>query len=205
MRCFYPEKEDPQSFLDRRAGAMSALCEKIKGQEDILPRIYAGAEVAYFEGIATSEHIGSLCIEGTDLLLVELPFGRWGHTVTDQLCDLVETRGITPIIAHVERYFPYCRDSMIRYLAQNGAIIQINASAMTNAKTKRRTLRLLKQGVITLIGTDCHNTEKRAPNMIAATEEIGKRLGEEKLKELSQKGAQLFSSAVVYGNTADEG
>ena len=201
---FYPENEDPGSFVERRETAMAELYNEMMKSTEALPCIYAGAEVAYFDGISTSDSIGSLCILGTELLLVELPFRRWGHTVVQEICDLIDKRGITPIIAHVERYFPYCRDSMIRYLAQKGAVIQINASALTTAKTKRRTLRLLKQGVITLIGTDCHNTDTRAPNINLAIEEIGKKLGEEKLKEISKKGVELFLDAVAFSNTADK-
>ena len=200
---FYPENEDPGAFIKRRTKALSHLNEKIRRSGEKLPLIYVGAEVAYFDGISISDLVDSLCVSGTNLLLVELPFRRWGHTVVEELCYLIEKRDITPIIAHVERYFPYCRDSMIRYLAQKGAVIQINASALINARTRRRTLRLIKQGVITLIGTDCHNTETRPPNINAAIEEIGNRFGREKLEELSKKGAELFANAVVYGNSTD--
>jgi protein-tyrosine phosphatase len=194
---FYPENESPRSFLSRRDRALKSLYEKIKHHQEKLPRIYIGAEVAYFDGISTSEEVALLKIEGTDLLLVELPFRRWGHSVVEEICDLIEKRGIIPIIAHVERYFYYCRDSMIRYLAQKGAIIQINASALTSVKTRRRTLRLLKQGAITLIGTDCHNTDTRAPNMSDAIQIIERQLGIAKLRELEQKGKALLENACI--------
>ena len=163
---FYPETEDPGKFLERRSVAIKAL-------------IYVGAEVAYFDGISTSEAIHGLCIDGTDLMLVEMPFKRWSHAMVEEICYLSENAGVRPVIAHVERYFPYCRNSMIRYLASKGILIQSNASAFSNKITKYRALRLVREGVITLIGSDCHNMSSRKPNIHIAEEIIRKKIGED--------------------------
>ena len=68
---FYATERSPERYLYRRQEAF----EKLKPQlpEDA-PEILLGAEVLYFPGISRMEALPSLCLEGTNLLLLEMPF-----------------------------------------------------------------------------------------------------------------------------------
>jgi len=70
---FYPERESPKRFLERRGESARELSAALAGMKQ-LPKMCLGAEVAYFEGMSRTEHIDSLCIGRTRMLLVELPF-----------------------------------------------------------------------------------------------------------------------------------
>ena len=197
---FYPETEDPHKFLSRRRVAIEALAKRIEESEhEGLPTVYAGAEVAYFDGISTSQMVGELCIEGTNLLLVEMPFRRWSHAVVEEICYLVENTEIRPVIAHIERHFPYCRNAMIKYLASKGVLIQSNASAFINKLTRHRAAKLVKEGVITLIGSDCHNLTDRAPNVDKGAEELVRLVGKERLVKLAELGQSVLDTATPIG------
>ena len=70
---FYATERTPQRFLFRREEAFEALKASLPADA---PKILLGAEVLYFPGIAHMEELPELCLEGTNLLLLEMPFER---------------------------------------------------------------------------------------------------------------------------------
>ena len=68
---FYATQRSPERFLQRRAEAYEALRAALP--EDA-PAIRLGAEVLYFPGISHMAALPQLCLEGTKLLLLEMPF-----------------------------------------------------------------------------------------------------------------------------------
>ena len=102
---FYAQHEFPETFLDRRgrrlARVREILHEEEWGQE---MQIFGGAEVLYYNGMADSPMLPSLCIEGTDTLLLEMPFSQWDKEVYREVRKIIEHRRIKVILAHVERY-----------------------------------------------------------------------------------------------------
>ena len=46
-----------------------------------------------------------------------------------------------------------------------GCLLQVNAEAFENKKTKSFAYALLKKGMVHAVGTDTHNLEDRAPNL----------------------------------------
>ena len=75
---FYADRVGMDSFLSYREKSMQAV-QKMMEKEmwERPPRIYGGAEVYYFPGIGRASEISKLCVEGTSLLLLELPFSQW--------------------------------------------------------------------------------------------------------------------------------
>ncbi len=71
------------------------------------PVFYKGAEVYYFAGMGKAEMVPELCIEGTNILLLEMPFAQWDKGVVEDVKFLVQKRKLTLIIAHIERYYPF--------------------------------------------------------------------------------------------------
>ena len=182
---FYPQNESPQDFLSRRDVAEQLLMDAIKDREGI-PRLTLGAEVAYYLGMSQSEELPLLAIRGTDCILIEMPPAPWPKSVWRELQAIREEHGLTPIIAHVDRYIRPLRTYGIpRRLAELGMLVQANANFFIRRETERMALRMLKAGQIHLIGSDCHNLEMRRPNLREATEKIQRKLGRKVLCRIS--------------------
>ena len=74
---FYCEEESIEVFLQRRKKAFSALQTAISDQPhtDDIPELCLGAEVAMSSALAQMD-LQPLCISGTNVLLLELPYYR---------------------------------------------------------------------------------------------------------------------------------
>lgn len=74
---FYCEEESIEAFLQRRKKAFSALQTAISDQPhaDDIPELCLGAEVAMSSALAQMD-LQPLCISGTNVLLLELPYYR---------------------------------------------------------------------------------------------------------------------------------
>ncbi len=199
---FYATDDEPLDFLQRRKDTAVHLSERIKdfisdAAEDVsIPRIYLGAEVAFFNAMSNVAVLRELCITGTDYLLVEMPFERWTDAMTDELWFLQKKHGITPVIAHIDRYFRYFDRPKLKELLSVGIKVQINADAFLHFSTRSRALDMLESGKVHFIGSDSHNMGKRSPNIKPAMDEIEKRLGKDALARLRAGSEELRRSAL---------
>ncbi len=175
---FYAWRDEPERFLKNRAESMKKLQDAIDASEiHDLPSIMLGAEVAFYSAMSNSSAIPSLCIEGTRLLLVEMPFESWTSGMLSVLCNTKRKYSVTPVLAHVDRYFKYFKQDMLYDILDNDILIQCNADAFSAMSTRRRATELLDKGMIHFLGTDCHNLSSRSPNMDEATRFVEKKLG----------------------------
>ncbi len=101
--------------------------------------------------------------------VTEMPlFAQW-------LIFNLKVRGVTPIIAHPERYGWVQRDerNLWRLLVQ-GALVQVTADALLNPDTPhgRTAWRLLKSGVVDLVASDWHAPEPQPYPLKAAVQKL---------------------------------
>lgn len=178
---FYADSDTPEAFLRRRADRLERL-NRVRQPHH--PRLLAGAEVCYFPGIHRVEEISSLCLEGTDYLLLEMPFSPWSARVIDEVVRLNQRRGLRVVLAHIDRYLPMQKQDVIEQLLKAGVLLQANAESFLNWRDRRRILRLMKFGWISFLGSDCHNLTTRPPCMGKALEVISKKLGPQALDAL---------------------
>lgn len=176
-------------FLARRERAFRELSGSVA--ED-MPRIKTGAEVSYYPGISRLERLSNLCIEETRLLLLEMPMGKWDKYVVDELVNLSSSRRIIPIVAHVERCLPYQERRFLERIGSSDVLFQINASFVINISTRRKALRLLKNGLVQLLGSDCHGAETRPPEIGEAYRIIADKLGEKFVTNMLEYGNSLI-------------
>lgn len=191
---FYPEQESPDMFAKRRIAAVKRL---IGGGYDatIHPSVCLGAEVAYFPGIARSESLDDMCIVGTRTVLIEMPFNGWTQSMLDEIVSIRSVRGLYPVLAHVDRYEEAGKRALLDFLAERGVLLQINAEMFTRLLSRRRALRWLKEGIVQLIGSDCHNMTGRPPSMYAALDALqGENALQAQLADVSQA---LLSGALT--------
>ena len=190
---FYPDDTDPNGFLNKRATSAATLLSAVEGLGEDIPEIYLGAEVAYFDGMSASREIKKLCIEGTSVLLLEMPFCAWGKSELREISGLIDGAGITVVIAHVERYFKYIKKGILNELIDVGVIFQCNAGAFLSLKTRGMALKLLNDGCV--IGSDCHDIDKRCPNVESAVLVVEKKLGNAAIYDLASRSRKLLAGA----------
>ena len=175
---FYADSNTPERFFaNRKASYMSLISRinSIQGGEGAFPKIFLGAEVHYFRGMSNSEDIRKFCLQGTNLLLVEMPFKSWSDYMLRDISEL-RSIGIVPVAAHIERYFSYNSKSRIEGIVQMGALLQCNAEFFIENSTRRKALAMLERGKISFLGSDAHNLTTRHPNLDAALDIINGRL-----------------------------
>lgn len=197
---FYPQNDRPEKFLQRRKAAFEQLTEKIS-PDDKLPQIILGAEVYYFKGIGQWEGLRDFAIENTNYLLLEMPMVKWDSRMYDDIYDIYRSQGLVPIIAHLDRYINIFNvKGVVDNLSELPVVIQANAGFFLDKSSKRLALKLLKNNVINIIGTDCHNLQSRKPNLKAALDVIEQQLGEEYIKRINLAGEKILSGAITTTN-----
>lgn len=187
---FYADRMRMGSFLDRRDEAF----DKISGvAHDMGIELQKGAEVAFFPGIGRAEGIEKLVIEGTDLMLLEMPFRRWDDTDIAEVEHLIR-RGIVPIIAHIERFFRYQRSKgIIEDLMDMDVLVQVNAECLLGGWAERRlAINLFKHEWAHFLGSDCHNLETRRPNLGEGRQVLAEKLGQDVLKKIDNLGNEVL-------------
>ncbi len=190
---FYPTDERPETFLKRRRRAFEALKDV---WEDSFPRVVPGAEVYYFAGISRVDAITDLRIEGTPLLLLEMPFSEWSDSMVNEILQLHRKPGVTVLMAHIERYLRWQRPDVWDTLLNSGVLMQSNAEFFLSWRTKRRAVRMLTEGRIHLLGSDCHNMTGRPQKMGEALRVIGPE-GRRILADNVERFAPAFSAYVT--------
>ncbi len=191
---FYPDNEHPERFLERRAHSKELLFDALHDKSN-LPELLLGAEVRYFEGISDCEYLSQLAIENTDHVLIEMPMMRWSDRMLDELCDVSQKQGLTPIIAHIDRYVDPVRSCIgVEELFEMPILIQASADFYIRRSTRRRALKMLERGAIHLLGSDAHNMSSRYPNLGEALSLIKRTLGDEAVAYINS-----FEDAVLRG------
>jgi len=181
---FYAQYETPEGFLRKRnqsEAVLRAAMQEIHG----LPRLSVGAEVYFFRGMSDSEILPQLTIDGKHCILIEMPPAPWSDSMYRELEDIWHKRGLTPVIAHVDRYIrPFRTYRIPEQLVQMPVLVQANASFFLHKYTRRMALRLLQSERIHLLGSDCHNLVSRPPRLGEAVQVIEKNLGQSVLLQM---------------------
>ncbi len=190
---FYPQRDNPEKFVERRKRAYTALCEAVANVPEISHiRLVPGAEIEYFDGIACMADYPELKLGQSRCMLIEMPPEIWSTRVVDDLLALNSRTGCHVVIAHVERYLFEQKRHVIYELLENGVIMQSNAEFFINRRTAGRALKLFSKGFIHLLGSDSHNLTDRAPNIGAACDVIKKRFGDDALNVIMNRANKLL-------------
>ena len=152
-----PEMEPLEAFLDRREGAFEAL-QKVCPSELTLKK---GCEV-YFTPALLNLDAAQLCLEGTSVLLLELPVLQKPAFLAEVLAALAQ-RGITVLIAHAERYQYVRRDpGILARWKELGAVIQLSSGSMAGDPLAGK---LVKWGLADVLASDAHSPQHRPPDL----------------------------------------
>ena len=190
----YYSDETVDEFLARRQASWQKLKPAIEAEKD-LPQIVLGAEVAYRQGLGHAEDLEKLCIGNSRCLLLELPFVTWDNMLFRDISALANVRGILPVIAHIDRYANLQTNKNMQRLLQQDVLIQMNAEAFLSWRSRGYGKAWLKNGLVHLLGSDCHNMTTRKPNLGEAVAYLDKcRMGGA-LVQVAQVSEDIFLQA----------
>jgi len=185
---FYRDRETPRHFLKRREEASCALKRAIEllpeAKQAALPKTYLGAEVRWRDDMHEWIELPQLCLGETRNVLVELPFYPWNSQMLNRLYELEERTGVTPVIAHLERYLKSQRAEHIRAIFSLGVPVQLSADVLLRIFGRGKAIELLRKGQAHLIASDCHNCSSRCPNLGKAISVVRNKLGAEYSDEI---------------------
>ena len=187
---FYATRDRVDTFLDRRREAWETL--KFRMGADY-PGIVLGAEVAFFRGISRAERLEALKIEGTDCILLEMPFRPWSEDDVDEVSEILEKRGYTIILAHIERYLAMRGNAdYIGNLLELPVLAQINAESLLDWRQRGKLIKMVRNGQVHLLGSDCHGIHHRPPNLGEGREILRKKTGTEYLDRIDRRSEELL-------------
>ena len=182
---FYANDESVESFLKRREASFALLKEALS---EGLPNVILGAEVRYYRGISRLAELRALRVEGSKLLLLEMPETKWSEDIVQELIEMSSMSKVRLVLAHIERVFDMQSTAVWNRLYESGIMMQVNASFFDSFSTKRKALSWVKKGRLHFIGSDCHNLTTRKPKIGNAFALIEKKLGGEYLMALNEYG-----------------
>lgn len=188
--CYPRSEEDIEKYLNRYDERYEAL-----SSVDDIPRLIRACEVNITRDLSRFSNIKKLCIENTDYMLLEMPHTPWTDKTVEVVYKLI-LMGIKPIIAHDERNMEQKPEH--RYaLYDLDVLIQINAPSLFMHMYKKEIDRMMKLGLVHVLGTDMHNLKTRKPCFDVAEKRIKKRYGSECWEYMMQNAEKILNNETI--------
>lgn len=171
--------------------------DKVQAEADKLNmklKILLGNELFYSESVIDAlKSNKALTIAGSRYALVEFSVREAYENIYRGLGEFIRA-GYAPILAHVERYgCLHKREDLVSDLVKLGCYIQMNSSSLmggifnTEAALNRK---LLNQGLVHLIGSDCHDVKVRPPIMSSVVKNLQKKCDENLINRIIMENPQ---------------
>ena len=165
-------------------------------EQQIPLRLYSGSEILYTPNTCYMLMDGRVpTMADTQYVLVEFSPDDSFQYISDALSSIA-TAGYIPIIAHAERYDCLKKPDQLRRLRRDySALVQMNAKTVIRKHKffrERYIRRILREGLVDFISTDCHDMPGRHNHMLDAYERLKQDLGEERALELTHDNADRF-------------
>ena len=159
---FYAHREESvESYINRRESAFLRLTE---ADSEATKGIFLGAEVAIEQGISRLDGIEQLEMANTGFVLLELPYGPFSPRYLEEIQEVRVATGLTPIIAHINRYLDYYSKKEVERVLDVEAVFQFNNEAFSTWGQRRFVKSLIKEGYPYIFGSDAHNISSRRPD-----------------------------------------
>ena len=152
---------------------------KLLELEGIDIRIHSGQEVYFSERIIDDFEEGIIgTINDGKYMLLEFPMRKIPKEAVDYMYEL-KLRGVTPIIAHPERYSEVISNvEVLNQFIDEGCLFQLNAGSIRGdfgKDVKKTAENLIKSGVYAFIGSDAHNNKSRNTGILEESQEVFKK------------------------------
>ncbi len=139
------------------------LVAKVK-EKNIPIKIHLAAEIYFQQNLVSLVNHPFACFGDYRFILVEFSTSYLPASYKKLFNELLNL-GVTPIVAHPERYAPIYEDfSILKKLYAMGALIQLDAGSLLGTlgdRSQKLAKKILSKGYAHFIGSDAHNTSKR--------------------------------------------
>lgn len=189
--------ETPEAKIEENFKQVQELAKEIA---DDLTVLY-GAEIYYTSDILDKleqEKIPRLA--DSQYALIEFSMITPYKEIHTALSNVLRL-GVTPVVAHIERYHCLENDEKkVRDLINMGCYTQINSSSVLKPKLfgdtykfmKKRAQFFLEKDLVHFVASDMHNLDPRPPYMQEAYQIISKKYGESHAEQLFRKNQELL-------------
>ncbi len=177
--------------------------QQVLDRQGIMLRLFAGHEALIKPGLVDDIQAGRLAtLNGSRYLLLELWNNSW-LPETERMIFELRAFGITPILAHPERYRFFQKDlELLTSLLRQGVLIQITASSLVGMQgrmAQRTTQTLLKRGLVHCIASDAHGLHKRPPAIAQGLNQVVQVIGQLKTQQLIEIYPMMIINNVPCG------
>ncbi|MCC3174476.1 PHP domain protein [Streptococcus gordonii] len=189
--------ETPEAKIEENFKQVQELAKEIA---DDLTILY-GAEIYYTSDILDKLEQGKIPrLADSQYALIEFSMITPYKEIHTALSNVLRL-GVTPVVAHIERYHCLENDEKkVRDLINMGCYTQINSSSVLKPKLfgdtykfmKKRAQFFLKKDLVHFVASDMHNLDPRPPYMQEAYQIISKKYGESHAEQLFRKNQELL-------------
>ena len=156
--------------------------------EGLHVEVVLGAEIFYQFGLEKIRDLEVATFGGNGrYFLLELALASFPPHL-EQALSRLQTMGLSPILAHAERYAGYSGNmKRLRELVYRGVFVQINSGSLTGRFGKHiRKLahKLLTEDLVHFVATDAHNVTTRPPLLREAMDVVAELKGSEEVQKL---------------------
>ncbi len=188
---YYPRFEEGlDSFLTLRSQRFQELKEASKGRD--VPELRLAAEVNVCTQFSDFSRVKELCLEGTDYMLIEMPFVTWEEWMLECVYNLT-VKGIIPIVVHIDRYMHYPPQA-ISALNELFPLYQISSEAMLSHQSRKMIFDLFKSGKAHVMGSDMHNMKIRKNTLHLGYDMLKSRFGQEYIEYFENNGSKILNN-----------
>lgn len=164
---------------------------------EIPVKILPGAENYIFPDMAKWAQAGKLLTLGNTgkYLLLELPMLEIPH-YTDQVFFELQVNGMTPVLAHPERYRGlYDKPERLLDWAKKGILFQLDLRSMDGKygpQARRLAEIMLSSDLAHFVGSDAHRVARSGSAYLEVLRSVEEIVGEERLQELTLSNPQTM-------------
>lgn len=197
---FYCDGKTADSFLKKRNESYKHLMTEITEQEEQnnIPDIKLGCEIHLSISLGELKDIEKLCIEGTDYILLEMPYQIWQPWMFEMIYSISKNFSVIPIMAHIERYMDINKNPDIYYsLFGMNVLGQVNAESFHDFRTRKFLSKLTKLNCINVIGSDMHNMTSRPPVSKKTINKIIKKFGMDFFDNIEKNSIKIIGNEKI--------
>lgn len=187
---------------EKIAANFKQVQELAKQVADDLTVLY-GAEIYYTSDILKKLEEGTFpSLGGTKYVLIEFSMNTPYKDIHSALGNVIRL-GMTPVVAHIERYHCLENDEdKVSELINMGCYMQVNSSNVLKPKLfgdrykfmKKRVQFFLERDLVHFVASDMHNLDDRPPYMQKAYQIVAKKYGVERAEELFKTNQEILLS-----------
>lgn len=142
---------------ERVVSVFEDFCKRVK-EEGLDVELRLGREITVYDRLLKDIQEGKfLALANGKFILLEFPYES--EVDIEEICYNVKLLGHIPVIAHVERYSYFRKEENVSRVRNNGAVIQVNASAVVGKSygaENKFVKKLLKKKLVDVVASDYH-------------------------------------------------